>query len=113
VRASLKNGGDLPRIPPIKAGVEYQYQAQQWSANVGATHYARQNKVSEFESATESYTSVDASLSYYFDLSAIDMTAFIKGSNLTDKLSYVHSSFIKEDAPLPGRALTLGITARF
>lgn len=113
VRASLKNGGDLPRIPPIKAGVEYQYQAQQWSANIGATHYARQNKVSEFESATASYTSVDASLSYYFDLSSIDMTAFIKGTNLTDKLSYVHSSFIKEDASLPGRALTLGITARF
>jgi iron complex outermembrane receptor protein len=41
------------------------------------------------------------------------MTAFIKGSNLTDKLGYVHSSFIKEDAPLPGRAVTLGITARF
>jgi len=113
VRASLKDGGDLPRIPPIKAGVEYQYQAQQWSANVGVTHYARQNKVSELESTTASYTSVDASLSYYFDLSSIDMTAFIKGSNLTDKLSYVHSSFIKEDAPLPGRALTLGITARF
>lgn len=113
VRANLKNGGDLPRIPPIKAGVEYQYQAQQWSANIGATHYARQNQVSEFETATASYTSVDASLSYYFDLSSIDMTAFIKGTNLTDKLSYVHSSFIKEDAPLPGRALTLGITARF
>ncbi|MFN6972329.1 MAG: hypothetical protein ACK4NN_15785, partial [Rheinheimera sp.] len=69
--------------------------------------------VSEFESATASYTSLDASLSYYFDLSSVDMTAYIKGSNLTDKLGYVHSSFIKEDAPLPGRALTLGITARF
>jgi len=113
VRASLKDGGDLPRIPPIKAGVEYQYQAEQWSANVGATHYARQDKVSEFESATASYTSIDASLSYYFDLASVDMTAFIKGTNLTDKLGYVHSSFIKEDAPLPGRALTLGVTARF
>ena len=113
VRASLKDGGDLPRIPPIKAGIEYQYQAEQWSANVGATHYARQDKVSDYESATASYTSIDASLSYYFNLSSIDMTAFIKGTNLTDKLGYVHSSFIKEDAPLPGRALTLGITARF
>lgn len=113
VRASLKDGGDLPRIPPIKAGVEYQYQAQQWSANLGATHYARQNQVSEFETATASYTSIDASLSYFFNLQSVDMTAFIKGTNLTDKLGYVHSSFIKEDAPLPGRAITLGVTARF
>jgi iron complex outermembrane receptor protein len=113
VRARLKDGGDLPRIPPVKAGVEYQYAAQQWSANVGATYYAKQNKVSEFESATAAYTSIDASLSYFFNLSSIDMTAFIKGTNLTDKLGYVHSSFIKEDAPLPGRAVTLGVTARF
>lgn len=113
VRARLKDGGDLPRIPPLKAGVEYQYQAQQWSANVGATYYARQNKITAFETETASYTSIDASLSYYFDLQSVDMTAYLKGSNLTDKLSYVHSSFIKEDAPLPGRAITLGITARF
>jgi len=113
VRARLKDGGYLPRIPPIKAGVEYQYQAQQWTANVGATYYAKQDKVSEFESATAGYTSFDASLSYFFNLSSIDMSAFIKGTNLTDKLGYVHSSFIKEDAPLPGRAVTLGVTARF
>ena len=113
VRARLKDGGDLPRIPPIKAGVEYQYQAQQWSANLGATYYASQSKVSAYETETPSYTSVDASLSYFFDLSSVDMTAFVKATNLTDKLGYVHSSFIKEDAPLPGRAITLGVTARF
>lgn len=113
VRARLKDGGDLPRIPPIKAGVEYQYQAQQWSANLGATYYARQNKVSAYETETPSYTSVDASVSYFFDLSSVDMTAFVKATNLTDKLGFVHSSFIKEDAPLPGRAITLGVTARF
>ena len=52
-------------------------------------------------------------LNYYFNLQSVDLTAFLKGTNLTDKLGYVHSSFIKEDAPLPGRAITLGITARF
>jgi iron complex outermembrane receptor protein len=113
VRARLKDGSDLPRIPPIKAGVEYQYQAQQWSANLGATYYASQNKVSAYETETASYTSVDASVSYFFDLSSVDMTAFVKATNLTDKLGFVHSSFIKEDAPLPGRAITLGVTARF
>lgn len=113
VRAELKSGGDLPRIPPLKAGVEYQYQAQQWSAVAGATYYARQDKVSAYESETAAYTSFDASLNYYFDLQSVDLTAFLKGTNLTDKLGYVHSSFIKADAPLPGRAITLGITAKF
>ena len=113
VRAELKSGGDLPRIPPLKAGVEYQYQAQQWSAVVGGTYYARQDKVSAYENETAAYTSFDASLNYYFNLQSVDLTAFLKGTNLTDKLGYVHSSFIKADAPLPGRAITLGITAKF
>lgn len=121
VRARLKNGGDtrysngdqLPRIPPLKAGLQYQYQAQQWSADLGATFYARQEHIHFFETETAGYATFDASLSYYFDMQSVDMTAFIKGSNLADKLGYVHSSFIKADAPLPGRAITLGLTARF
>lgn len=113
VRAELKSGSDLPRIPPLKAGVEYQYQAQQWSTVIGATYYARQDKVSAYETETAGYTSFDASLNYYFNLQSVDVTAFLKGTNLSNKLGYVHSSFIKVDAPLPGRAITLGITAKF
>ncbi|MCT6699391.1 TonB-dependent receptor domain-containing protein [Rheinheimera sp. 4Y26] len=113
VRAELKSGGDLPRIPPLKAGVEYQYQAQQWSTVLGATYYARQDKVSAYETETAGYTSFDASLNYYFDVQSGDVTAFLKGTNLSNKLGYVHSSFIKADTPLPGRAITLGITAKF
>lgn len=113
VRARLRSGGDLPRIPPIKAGVEYQYQAQQWSTVVGVTYYARQDKISAYESETAAYTSFDASLNYYFNLQSVDVTAFLKGTNLSNKLGYVHSSFIKADAPLPGRAITLGLTAKF
>ncbi|WP_333797725.1 TonB-dependent receptor [Rheinheimera sp.] len=113
VRAKLKSGSDLPRIPPLKAGVEYQYQAQQWSTVLGATYYARQDKVSAYETETAGYTSFDASLNYYFDVQSVDVTAFLKGTNLSNKLGYVHSSFIKADAPLPGRAITLGITAKF
>ncbi|MDZ7869682.1 MAG: TonB-dependent receptor [Rheinheimera sp.] len=113
VRAELKSGGDLPRTPPMKAGVSYQYQGENWSGQFGLTHYAKQDKIAVDETVTAGYTLVDANVSYDFDWSALDLTAYLKATNLTDKLGFVHSSFVKEDVPLPGRSLALGLTARF
>jgi iron complex outermembrane receptor protein len=113
VHAELKSGGDLPRTPPMKAGVSYQYQGENWSGQFGLTHYAKQDKIAVDETVTAGYTLVDANISYDFDLSALDLTAYLKATNLTDKLGFVHSSFVKEDVPLPGRSLALGLTTRF
>jgi iron complex outermembrane receptor protein len=113
VRARLDNGGDLPRIPPVKLGAGYSYTAQDWSANLDWTHYMKQNRVAAAETTTGSYQILDLGFSYYFNLNQLDLTAFVKANNLTDELGFVHSSFIKEDAPLPGRSFTLGLKARF
>jgi len=113
VTAELKSGSDLPRTPPMKAGVNYQYQGENWSGQFGLTHYAKQDKIAVDETVTAGYTLVDANISYDFDVSALDLTAYLKATNLTDKLGFVHSSFVKDDVPLPGRSLALGLTARF
>lgn len=113
VRAKLDGGDYLPRIPPYKTGLEYQYQGLSWSANAGVTRYAKQKNVAVNETQTAGYTLLDASVNYDFSLSPLDMTAFIRGTNLSDELAFVHSSFIKQDAPLPGRAITLGLRATF
>jgi iron complex outermembrane receptor protein len=113
VRAKLDGGDYLPRIPPYKTGLGYQYKGISWSADIGVTRYAKQTKVAANEAPTKAYTLLDASLNYDFSLSQLDMTAFLRGTNLTNELGFVHSSFIKADAPLPGRAITLGLRATF
>lgn len=113
VRAKLDGGDYLPRIPPYKAGVGYQYNGISWSADIGVTRYAKQDKVSANEAPTKGYTLLDASINYDFSLAQIDITAFLRGTNLTNELGFVHSSFIKANAPLPGRAITLGLRATF
>ena len=113
VRAKLDNDGYLPRIPPYKTGLGYQYSGISWSADLGVTRYAKQDKVAQYESATAAYTLLDANINYDFSISQFDMTAFLRATNLTDELAFVHSSFIKQDAPLPGRAITLGLRATF
>ncbi|MEZ5717541.1 MAG: hypothetical protein R3E55_03465 [Burkholderiaceae bacterium] len=34
---------------------------------------------------------------------------YLKGHNLTDRLAYAHTSFIKTAAPLMGRNVTVGV----
>ncbi|MGO2372603.1 MAG: hypothetical protein ACTJIB_18735 [Pseudoalteromonas prydzensis] len=41
------------------------------------------------------------------------MTVYLKADNLTDQEARVHSSYLKDEAPLPGRSVSLGVRARF
>ena len=113
VQAKLDGGGNLPRIPPVKVGIGYHYSGVNWSGDFGATYYAKQNNISVYETSTDAYTLLDASVSYDLAWSKWDSTLFLRATNLTNELALVHSSFIKDDAPLPGRAITLGIRATF
>jgi iron complex outermembrane receptor protein len=42
-----------------------------------------------------------------------ELTLYLKGQNLTDETARVHTSFLKDVAPLPGRSLALGLRGRF
>ena len=113
MRIELRDGGNLPRVSPVKFGVEYQYEVADWQFVAGATRYAAQNRIAAEETETPGYTLLDVSVNYEFALDSVDLTAYLRGNNLTNELAYVHTSFLKEDVPLPGRALSLGLTARF
>ena len=112
-RAKLKNGGDIPRIPPFRIGAELHYEASNWHAEFGMTHYAKQDKTGELETETDSYTLVNASFNYYIEMDNAEIVLFAKGNNLTDEEARVHSSFIKDEAPLPGRSFIFGTRVNF
>ena len=113
IRARLQDGGDLPRTPPLRLAAELAYQQDALSADIRATRYFKQDKVAELEQPTDGYTLVDASVSYRFELGMQELTVYLKGQNLTDQQARVHSSFLKDVAPLPGRSLALGLRGRF
>lgn len=113
VVARLRSGGYLPRVPSFRLGAEYEYRADNWAGQLGLTHYGKQNRLAENETVTAGYTLLEAGLNYYFDWQQHEVMAFAKVQNLTNRLGFVHSSFIKEDAPLPGRQLVLGLRLSF
>ncbi len=110
----LAVGGNLPRIAPSRVGGELRWNRGAWRASLGAVRYARQDDVAAFESATPGYTLVDAHLAWHVDTAGGNAwEVFLDGSNLLDKEARVHTSFLKDLAPLPGRGVAFGVRAFF
>lgn len=112
-RATLDDGGNLPRIPPLRVGTGLSYEGVRWSAGVSATRYDDQERTAAFELPTTGYLMVDADLSYRLFGAVSEWFVFLRGSNLADEQARRHSSFLKDLAPLPGRSFTLGIRGEF
>ncbi|MEH6818177.1 MAG: ligand-gated channel, partial [Pseudoalteromonas distincta] len=94
-------------------GSSVHYEYGNWHTEVEVIRNSKQDKIAENETNTDGYTMLSASANYYLDLGDVDMTIYIKGENLADKEGRVHSSYLKDEAPLPGRSVSLGIRARF
>ena len=110
----LARGGNLPRIAPWRVGGELRWERGPLRASLGAIRYARQEHLAEFEQATPGYTLVDAHLAWHADTAqgnAWEM--FLDGSNLLDREARVHTSYLKDVAPLPGRGINLGLRLFF
>lgn len=112
-RAKLNNGGNVPRIPPLRVGSSVHYEYQDWHAEIELIRYNEQAQIAENETKTDTYTMISASVNYYLDLDNVDMTFYLKGENLNNQEGRVHSSYLKDEAPLPARSFSVGVRARF
>lgn len=115
VRGKLDNkNGNVPRTTPQRFGLELNYQTGPWTANLTTIHVLRQNKCAELESSTPGYTLLNLEASYRIkETQSNGIRLFIQGRNLLDEEIRVHTSFLKNFAPLPGRALVAGIRGDF
>ena len=100
VNASLSGGGNLPRIPPlgVVAGIEADAAFGSFRAEV--EHSAEADDVADFELPPDSFTLVNL----YADWNVLpNLTLQVSALNLTDEEARVHTSFTKDEVPLPGR----------
>ena len=119
VRGIISNnaGGNLPRMSPSRIGGNLTWRAGGWYVDGGATHVFKQDRIAEFETATAGYTRIDASLRYRWTCAPHGKPRsgdfYILGKNLTNRDLRMHTSFLKEFAPLPGRSVFAGVTATY
>ncbi|MCG8587779.1 MAG: TonB-dependent receptor [Proteobacteria bacterium] len=118
VRARFRSGGgdrDLPRITPIRWGGSLLYEMDRVRAELGFLRTEAQNDLAEFESRTDDFTLLNASLTFRVALLdervPVDLT--VVGRNLTNTRARNHISFNKDEVLLPGRNVRFGVRARF
>jgi iron complex outermembrane recepter protein len=114
VRGKLDSGGNVPRLTPLRFGVEFNHRTGPWTSNISAMRVMRQNYVAELESSTPGYTLVNVEMSYRIKQTrSSGIKIFLQGRNLLNEEMRVHTSFLKDFAPLPGRALVAGLRGEF
>jgi len=118
VRAKLDAGGNVPRIPPMRAGAGVFFEEDRISGQLGFLHAFKQDRIEANETETGSYTNVRAELRYKImqptDLNNnIGFEFAVVGENLLNEEIRHHSSFKKNDVLQPGRNIRLVATARF
>jgi len=108
-RGKLDDGGDLPRIPPLRIGAEFEGGYRQWGFAARVVHHAEQDKTAPFETQTGSYTTLGFDIDYRIESVRLDWTVFLRGDNITDEKGRRHQSRLKDFVPIRGRALTFGV----
>ena len=113
VRAEFDNGGgDIPRIPPSTVTLGVTAESDAFTARLEMVDIARQTRVAAFETETPGSTVLNARLSWR-PLPDQDVTLLLDATNLTDELVRVHSSFLKDDLPRPGRNFRFAVSAKY
>lgn len=113
-RGRIEDGGNLPRMAPARVGLGAEWAQGDWSGFVNWLSVRRQDRIAALETPTDGYQRVDAEIARRVRLSSgAEATLFLQGRNLLDAPIRLHTSFVKDSVPMPGRSLVAGVRARF
>ncbi len=113
VRATLDNGGNVPRIPPYHIGGGLAWDGPSVDASFLVKYSGAQNDVGTAESPTDGFTSVDAQLGWRPWTSTPGLELALVGHNLTDSVQRNSVALNKDEVILPGRDVSLILRANF
>ena len=112
VRAKNKDGGNLPRIPPVRLGTGLSYERNTFSGSLDLMHVFNQTNIGQYELKTDDYTNMKLTMNYKLPMNK-NINLYLKGDNLLDQEKRDHTSFLKDKVLMGGRSLMLGVTGDF
>jgi iron complex outermembrane receptor protein len=108
VRATFADGGNVPRIPPVRVGVGVFWRDASWLARVNYLHAFAHNDIAAIgETPTAGYNLLKAEISYKTKLDkswfgAREMMVGLVGNNLLNENIRNSVSYNKDEVLLPG-----------
>ncbi|MBJ7499204.1 MAG: TonB-dependent receptor, partial [Sphingopyxis sp.] len=115
-RAKIKNAGldrNVPRIPPLRILGGLEAQGERVDARVEVEWTDDQTRTAQFETPTDGFTLVNASLSWRPLPDTKNLTLSLSANNIFDVEARRHASFTKDYVPLAGRDFRLTARASF
>ncbi|GAB5348469.1 TonB-dependent receptor [Alteriqipengyuania sp. 357] len=113
VEAELDDGSPVPRIPPLGLTGALTVQTGAFDVRGEVEHYGKQDDVPAFESATDAFTFVNASVAWRPVRGNKNVTLLAKVDNIFDQEGRRASSFTRDYVPLPGRNVSVSARLSF
>ena len=113
VHAELDDDTFVPRIPPLHLAGALTASTGAFDLRGEVEWYDEQNDIAPFETATDGYTFVNASIAWRPMRGDNSITLLLKADNIFDVTGRRHTSFTKDYVPLAGRNISASLRASF
>jgi iron complex outermembrane receptor protein len=114
VRANFKDGGgDVPRIPPLRSILGLEATSSHVDLRGEVEIAAEQERLAANELPTEGYTLVNLAATWRPGGEGHGLSVQLRADNITDEEARLHTSFLKDVAPLPGRSFKVTLRGEF
>ncbi len=104
-RATLGNGGNVPRIPPYRIGGGLNWSGERLDTGFNLIYAGRQDKAGAFDTPTPSYVSLDGQLAVRPFTTMPGVELALVGQNLTNDVQRLATALNKDQVVMPGRRI--------
>jgi iron complex outermembrane receptor protein len=110
----VTTGSAVPRMPPLRFGLQWDYTHQQWSANLRFTRAQAQEHPGANDTTTAGYYLLTMGGQYQIkSFHDSNIMLFLKGNNLLNENIRNSVSYLRNFAPEPGRGAEIGIRVTY
>jgi iron complex outermembrane receptor protein len=109
-RGTFNTGGDVPRMPPLRYGLQLSYEKNNFSTNARLTRGEAQTNAGANETSSPSYLLLNLGTQYHIaSITDADIMLFANAKNLLNENIRNSTSYLRNFAPEAGRSAELGI----
>ena len=107
-------GGDVPRMPPLRYGLQLDYGKNEFSSYLRFMRAESQTNPGDFETPTDGYLLLNIGTQYkYIAYKDVELLLFAKGSNLLNENIRNSTSYLRNFAPEAGRGAEIGFRVSY
>ena len=113
-RGEFVNGGDVPRMPPLRYGFQLDYNQNKLSSYLRLTRADDQPHAGDFETSTAGYFLLNVGVNYQIKAyQDAKFMVFAKGNNLLNENIRNSTSYLRNFAPEAGRGAEVGFRVSY